>query len=106
MNPETENHEPLVKPIAAAQHFAVSPKTLEEWRLRGDGPPFYKIGGRLVRYRLSEVNAWLQGRKRASTSQELTLDQQVSKNKRDLKKWTAERLQNIADFAQQKNDLS
>jgi predicted DNA-binding transcriptional regulator AlpA len=33
--------------------------TWQKRRLTGDGPPFIRIGGRLVRYRRSEVEAWL-----------------------------------------------
>jgi hypothetical protein len=32
-------------------------KTLEYWRLIGDGPPYYRQG-RLIRYLRSEVLAW------------------------------------------------
>jgi len=32
--------------------------TLEQWRLKGKGPTFIKLG-RLVRYRLSDVEAYI-----------------------------------------------
>lgn len=32
--------------------------TLQLWRHRGSGPPFVKLG-RLVRYRLEDVDAWV-----------------------------------------------
>lgn len=32
--------------------------TLEQWRLRGKGPKFIKLG-RLVRYRMSDLNAYI-----------------------------------------------
>jgi predicted DNA-binding transcriptional regulator AlpA len=45
-------------------------KKSESWarqsRMKGDGPPFYKIG-RSVRYRLSDVEAWLAERVRTNT---------------------------------------
>ena len=43
-------------------------KFLEHRRLRGGGPPFYKIG-RLVRYKRGEVVAWVDARRRTSTSE-------------------------------------
>jgi len=42
-------------------------KTLRNWRVRGEGPKFLKIG-RLVRYRLSDVLAWEEASLRSSTS--------------------------------------
>jgi predicted DNA-binding transcriptional regulator AlpA len=45
----------------------LSMKTLRNWRVRGEGPKFFKIG-RLVRYRLSDVLAWEEASLRSSTS--------------------------------------
>ena len=36
-----------------------NPRTLCEWRRRRCGPPFKKIGQRLVRYERGEVLAWI-----------------------------------------------
>jgi predicted DNA-binding transcriptional regulator AlpA len=36
-----------------------SRRTLQAWRLLGRGPRFIKVGGRSVRYRLADVEAWL-----------------------------------------------
>jgi predicted DNA-binding transcriptional regulator AlpA len=41
-----------------ANLLALSIKTLRNWRLSGSGPCHLKVG-RLVRYRLSDVRAWL-----------------------------------------------
>jgi predicted DNA-binding transcriptional regulator AlpA len=38
-----------------------SRRTLQAWRLLGRGPRFIKVGGRSVRYRLADVEAWLAG---------------------------------------------
>jgi excisionase family DNA binding protein len=35
--------------------------TLYHWRMRGEGPQAIKVGGR-VRYRQSDVEAWLKSR--------------------------------------------
>jgi hypothetical protein len=43
------------------------PKTLENWRSLGIGPPFYKIGSRVV-YDAAELDAWLATRKRTRTA--------------------------------------
>ena len=50
-----------------ADLLAPSIKTLRNWRLSGYGPPHLKVG-RLVRYRLSDVRAWLADCQRTSTS--------------------------------------
>ena len=48
----------------AAEHLTVSPGTLSVWRSTGRyNLPFVKIG-RMVRYRLSDLDAWIAGRSR------------------------------------------
>jgi hypothetical protein len=41
---------------------------LNKWRCTGEGPPFYKLG-KSVRYDLDEVDIWLEGQRRSSTSE-------------------------------------
>lgn len=36
----------------------LSPRTLRNWRNRGVGPVYLRIGGRVV-YRVSDLDAWL-----------------------------------------------
>jgi excisionase family DNA binding protein len=43
----------------AAEYLAMSHKTLEDWRRKGEGPRFIKVGSRSVRYRQSELDAWI-----------------------------------------------
>ena len=50
-----------------AERQARSVKTIRNERVLGRGVPFIKIG-RLVRYRLSDVEAWEQAHLRTSTS--------------------------------------
>ncbi|WP_447974624.1 helix-turn-helix transcriptional regulator [Nitrospira sp. Kam-Ns4a] len=42
-----------------AEMLRISRRTLQAWRLRGGGPPYVKIGSRMVRYRETEVLQWL-----------------------------------------------
>lgn len=49
-----------------ADHLNISVRTLQSLRLRGEGPPFYKLGGN-VRYKFDEVDAWADQQKRTST---------------------------------------
>jgi excisionase family DNA binding protein len=41
-----------------ATYLGVTVQTLYDWRLRGSGPPVMKVG-RHLRYRESDVMAWL-----------------------------------------------
>jgi hypothetical protein len=51
-----------------ARRWSMSPRTLERWRWMNEGPPYLKIGGRVV-YRVADVEAFEAGRLRASTGQ-------------------------------------
>lgn len=52
----------------AAQYLGLKAATLNKWRVYGEGPPFIKVG-RLVRYRRSDLDAYLSGRRVQSTSE-------------------------------------
>jgi predicted DNA-binding transcriptional regulator AlpA len=41
--------------------LGISSVTATKWRARAEGPPFIKVG-RLVRYRRTDVDAWLASR--------------------------------------------
>jgi len=51
-----------------AATLGVSTRTLEAWRYRGGGPPYYRLGRRCIRYAPAVVAAWLRERERRSTS--------------------------------------
>lgn len=56
--------EPLVTQAELAEYLGIPEATLEQWRSRGGGPDFVRAG-RHVRYRLSEVNAWMDAERAA-----------------------------------------
>lgn len=58
----------LTTPQAAEYLGGLKPNTLEGWRVRGEGVPYRKIG-RLVRYRIEDLDAYLDAQTRTSTSQ-------------------------------------
>ncbi|MGM4877047.1 helix-turn-helix transcriptional regulator [Bradyrhizobium sp. 956_D2_N1_5] len=65
----TTNHlKNLVDTHGAAKHIALSASTLNKLRVYGGGPRFYKLGRR-VAYDLADLNSWLDGRRRQSTSE-------------------------------------
>lgn len=55
--------EPLDRERALDTHQAsdlvgAAPITLAQWRARGEGPPFFRIGKRHIRYRLGDLLDW------------------------------------------------
>ena len=58
--------------IDLAARWKISPRTLERWRWKGDGPAFMKIGGRVV-YRIADIEAYENGRRCDSTLQSTAL---------------------------------
>lgn len=58
----------LVTEAEAAQRLQVKPKTLARWRWEGKGPAFRKIG-RKVAYAESDLDEYLEGARRVSTTQ-------------------------------------
>lgn len=56
----------------AAEYLGgLKPNTLEGWRIRGEGPHYHKIG-RLVRYSLDDLDAYIAAQSRRSTAQNAT----------------------------------
>lgn len=61
------NSESLLSQKEVSVLLQVKQKTLEAWRHRGGGPRFVKLG-RCVRYRLSDLHAFVTNHLRISTS--------------------------------------
>lgn len=57
----------LLNTEEAAKRLGLSPRTLERYRVTGEGPEFLKMG-RAVRYTVAKLNEWLEGCMRRSTS--------------------------------------
>jgi hypothetical protein len=55
-----DNNEILFDTIEAGQLLKVPPRVLEAWRYRHTGPPFIRINHSRVRYRKSDLLAWLE----------------------------------------------
>ena len=60
--------ERLLTPKEAAFHFRVSMSWLAKARMRGDGPPYIRIG-RSIRYSEAVLLQWMKSRQCLSTSQ-------------------------------------
>jgi predicted DNA-binding transcriptional regulator AlpA len=61
--------EPLLTTAQAAAVLGFHPSYLAKARLSGSGPRYLKIGGRSVRYRPGDLDAWLADKARHSTSE-------------------------------------
>ena len=57
-----EVREDWISPKELAAEYGIPERTLEYWRSVLDGPPFYAVGKR-VKYRTSDVEAWLERRR-------------------------------------------
>lgn len=60
--------DPLYDTPDAAEYCRSGQSTFEKLRLTGGGPVFIKLGRKVV-YRRSDLDAWLNSRRRRSTSE-------------------------------------
>ncbi len=58
----------LIPETEAADFLNVTPRSLQSWRQRGDGPPFFRISARCIKYTRFRCKAWYDARMRSSTS--------------------------------------
>lgn len=65
---ETHTNTRLVMTVQqAANYLGMAVSTLNKWRCFGDGPVFIKMG-RSVRYRVKDLNDYVENRQAESTS--------------------------------------
>ncbi|WHT20947.1 helix-turn-helix domain-containing protein [Crossiella sp. CA-258035] len=55
-------HAPLIDTNAAAVYLDLEPDTLKHWRSARKGPSYVRIGGS-VKYRIADLDAWIEARK-------------------------------------------
>lgn len=53
--------DPLLTSQQVADLLAVELRTVEDWRARGVGPRFVRVGRRMVRYRPADVESYVAG---------------------------------------------
>ena len=49
---------PWLDTEAAALHLGIAPNTLKRWRNLRQGPLFHKVGGKLIRYHVDDLEAF------------------------------------------------
>jgi predicted DNA-binding transcriptional regulator AlpA len=52
----------ILAPADAARLLGVHTRSLERWRVSGDGPVFVRLGLRRIGYRVSDLTTWLEAR--------------------------------------------
>lgn len=67
---DTRTPPTLLDTPSAAKVLGVRPRTLEDWRRRGGGPPYIRVSATCVRYSLDPLEAWLQARTATCTAEE------------------------------------
>jgi hypothetical protein len=59
---------PLLTPAQVGELLAVSERTLERWRMTGEGPEYVALSRKVVRYDTAALAAFLEGRRRMNTA--------------------------------------
>jgi len=62
MSTGSSRYRPLLSPDELASYLAVPLATVYRWHSRREGPPGIRVG-RHLRYRLDDVDRWLNGRR-------------------------------------------
>ena len=61
--------EKLCTPAETAEMLGVATQTLAHWRVHGTSPKYIVLNARCLRYRLSDIQAWLNDRAQQSTAE-------------------------------------
>jgi hypothetical protein len=58
---DTHKHSPWLDSEHAAEYLGCSAGTMKTWRSRGEGPQYHVIQSKLVRYHVSDLDAFVRG---------------------------------------------
>lgn len=65
--PLPENADTLIRRSEVPHYVPVQSQTLARWATEGNGPPFVKLGKRLVAYRSGDLRQWLRDNIKTNT---------------------------------------
>lgn len=68
--PDRSHRAEVLRPDEAADYLGVTIDMLQRWRTAGTGPAFLPWGRRTVRYRLRDLDDWLDGQCTAANTAE------------------------------------
>jgi predicted DNA-binding transcriptional regulator AlpA len=60
----------VLRPDAAAEYLGITLDMLQRWRTAGTGPRFMPWGHRTVRYRIRDLDDWLDAQRTAANTAE------------------------------------
>jgi predicted DNA-binding transcriptional regulator AlpA len=58
----------LLTPKQVAENLSVSVKTLERWRMTGEGPRFCRLSPKVIRYLSGDIDAFVKSRAKRNTA--------------------------------------
>ena len=64
----SNDQQALMRQEEAAALLGVTPRCMENWRHRGDGPKYVRVSHRCIRYQRGDLVTWIEERVRRSTS--------------------------------------
>lgn len=71
LKPDPDHLDRLLSERDAAEFLGYTMRALQNWRTRGGGPVYVKISARSIRYRRCDLNAWIESKLAAHTSEPL-----------------------------------
>jgi len=71
----------------AAPYIGSTESTMEKWRVTGIGPPFIRLGSRIVVYDTEDLDAYMAARRACSTSDRTTVAALVGTDRASNRKW-------------------
>ncbi len=71
LEPRMDPTKPIFTPVELSQYLGVTHQCLANWRCRGEGPRFLRVGKRIIRYRWKDVEEWME-RRSGQTDAELS----------------------------------
>ena len=73
----------LIDTAQAARLLRVAPTTLRKWRVSGKGPRYVRLSKVRVFYRREDIEAWVEARTFASTSEETVAAEKADQEAHD-----------------------
>ena len=65
--PLPENDDTLIRRSDLPKYLPIAAQTAARWAVESCGPPFIKVGRRLVAYRAGDLREWLHSNERNNT---------------------------------------
>lgn len=67
LSPLPPDDDVLIRRADLPRYLPIAAQTAARWAVEGQGPPFIKVGRRLVAYRAGDLREWLKSQTRKNT---------------------------------------